>query len=113
MWHVAWGMSFLIGLIKNARRGIGIPKHPMFIADRLNVIYSRVGSARATRRSIARRYDTTHAVALSLLEITRDDGWEIGVMIFGQARTVEELFYGIPHHFEEHAARIRPRLNET
>ncbi len=112
MWHIAWGMRFILDLIKNARRGVGLPKPPMFIADRLNVIYSRLRSARATRRSIARRYDTTHAVALSLLEIIRDDEWEISVVVFGQAQTVEELFYGIPQHFEEHAARIRPRLDE-
>ena len=29
MWHTAWGMGFILDLIRNARRGIGLPKYAL------------------------------------------------------------------------------------
>lgn len=110
MWHITWGMAFMLTLIRNARRRIGLPKPPMMIADRLNVLYSRLRAARATRRSIARRYDRTHAAVLATLDTIRDDELEFSVTVFSEAHTIAELFAGIRHHLEEHAARVRPRL---
>ncbi len=112
MWHIAWGMRFILDLIKNSRHGIGLPNPPMFIADRLNAVYSWLRAIFATPHSILRRFDTTHAAVLKVLETVHENEWETSVKIFGKAQTVEALFYGIPHHFEEHAARIRPLLTE-
>jgi hypothetical protein len=110
LWHIAWGNRFMLDLIKNARRGIGLPKPPMVVADRLNALYTRLRTARATPSSIAARYDRVHHAALRQLDAIRDDEWERSVLVFGHRQTVAELFHGITHHFEEHANRIRPLL---
>lgn len=110
MWHICWGMRFMLDLIKNAHRGIGLPRPPMLFADRLNVLYTRLRARSATRRSIADRYDKTHQAVLDTLSSLRAEEWEILVRVFGQEQTIAYLFHGISHHFHEHAARIRPLL---
>ena len=111
MWHITWGMAFMLTLIRNARRRIGLPRPPMRIADRLNVLYSRLRAGRATHRSIAGRYDRTHTAVLAPIDTIRDEEWGISATVFGEAHTIAELFAGIPHHLEEHAARVRPWLD--
>ena len=110
MWHIAWGARFMLNLIKNARRGIGLPKPPMRIADRLNALYTRLRSLGATRSSIARRYDKTHRAVLAELDAIQEQDWSRVVSVFGEKQDLLYLLEGIPHHFEEHAARIRPLL---
>ena len=111
LWHIAWGAQFMLDLIKNARRGIGLPKPPMILADWLNALYTRLRAAFATRQSIAAKYDHVHTAVLRELDSVHDDEWDRAVSIFGKTQTVGDLFYGLAHHFEEHAARIRPVLN--
>lgn len=111
LWHIAWGAHFMLDLIKNARRGIGLPKPPMFIADRLNALYTKFRAALVGRDAIGPKYDRVHAAILKELDSIREDEWERSVKIFGKEQTISELFHGISHHFEEHAARIRPALS--
>jgi hypothetical protein len=111
MWHITWGMAFMLDLIRNARRRIGLPKPPMCIADRMNVLYSRLRATHATRHSIASRYDRIHAAVLATLDTIGDDEWEIRVRVFGEEYSIAELFSGIAHHLDEHTARIRPLIN--
>ena len=110
LWHIAWGAQFMLDLIRNARRGIGLPKPPMPVADRLNATYTRIRAAWATPRSIAAKYDRVHHAALRQLDSVGEDEWERTVSIFGQQQTLGDLFHGIAHHMDEHAARIRPLL---
>ena len=42
LWHIAWGARFMLDLIKNSRRGIGLPKPPMMVADWLNAYVVKV-----------------------------------------------------------------------
>jgi hypothetical protein len=111
LWHIAWGADFMLDLIKNARRGIGLPKPPMSVADALNALYTKFRAALVTRESIGPKYDRVHAAILKELDSIREDEWGRSVSIFGKEQTITELFHGISHHFEEHAARIRPALN--
>ncbi len=108
MWHIAWGTRFLLDLAKNARRGVGFPLAVGFVADRLNLIYTRLRANRATPQSIAAKYDDCHGKVLELLESVREEDWGRSVRVLGQPLTVEQLLRAIPHHFDEHAARIRP-----
>jgi hypothetical protein len=101
----------MLDLIKNARRGIGLPEPPMTLADRLNALYTRVRATFATRQSIGAKYDRVHTAVMRELDSVQDDEWKRTVSIFGKGQTVGDLFHGISHHFEEHAARIRPALN--
>jgi hypothetical protein len=110
LWHIAWGAHFMLDLIKNARRGIGLPKPPMVIADWLNALYTKSRAALVPRGAIGPKYDRVHAAILEELNSIREDEWERSVSIFGKEQTISELFHGISHHFEEHAARIRPAL---
>jgi len=110
LWHIAWGAQFMLDLIRNARRGIGLPKPPMPVADWLNATYTRIRASWATPRSIAAKYDRVHQAALRELDSMREDEWERTVSIFGQQQTLSGLFEGLSHHTHEHAARIRPLL---
>jgi hypothetical protein len=83
----------------------------MTIADRLNALYTRLRAALISRSRISARYDNVHRAVLDELDSIRDDEWERSVSIFGKRQTILELFLGIAHHFEEHAARIRPVIN--
>jgi hypothetical protein len=111
LWHIAWGAHFMLDLIKNARRGIGLPKPPMTLADPLNALYTKFRAALVPRDSIGPKYDRVHAAILKELGSIREDEWERSVSVFGERQTIAELFHGISLHFEEHAARIRPALD--
>jgi hypothetical protein len=108
MWHIAWGARLLLDLAKNARRGVGFPLAVGFVADRLNLIYTRLRAKGATPRSIAAKYDDCHNKALGMLASVQDEEWGKSVWVLGQQQTVEQLLRAIPHHSEEHADRIRP-----
>lgn len=110
MWHIAWGVQFMADLIRNARRGVGLPRPPKRLADQANVLYTRFRARRATAESIARRYDRTHEAVLGLLSRIQDDEWDKSVQIFGEVQSIRALFEGICHHFDEHSRRIRPLL---
>ncbi len=112
LWHITWGAQFMLQLIRNGRRGLGLPKPPALLADRLNALYSKIRSAFATRESIGRRYDRTHAAVLRELSTMHDDEWDKAVRVFGEQQTIDYLFRGLPHHLEEHAARIRPAFHK-
>jgi hypothetical protein len=111
LWHIAWGARFMLDLIKNARRGIGLPKPPMAIADQLNALYTKFRASLVPREAIGAKYDRVHAAILEELNSIQEDEWERSVSIFGKEQTISELFHGISHHFEEHATRIRPVLH--
>jgi hypothetical protein len=111
LWHIAWGAHFMLDLIKNARRGIGLPKPPMVIADALNAVYTKFRAAFVSREAIGPKYDRVHTKVMAELDSIREDEWGRSVSIFGKEQTISELFRGISHHFEEHAARIRPVLD--
>ncbi len=111
LWHIAWGMRFMLSLIRNARRGVGFPKLPSWILDPLNATYSRIRALRATPDSLARQYDAGHRAAMRLLEQIQEHEWKEQVNLFGEEHSLEYLFLGIAHHLEEHASRIRPAIS--
>lgn len=106
MWHLASGVGFMAGVVHRARRGKGF-NPPAFLVDRLNMLITRWGSRRATRRSITELYDTGHAKLIAALETIDDSEWGIGSRSFGVSRTVESLFHSIKEHFDEHQADIQ------
>jgi hypothetical protein len=109
MWHLAAGTGFTAGGIENARKGKGF-NPPQFLANPINVWSTRLGARRATRHSLADRYDAGHARLLAVLDTVREDEWQKGARFFGQYQTVEALFRSVAQHFDEHEIDIKKGL---
>ena len=68
---------------------------------------------KATRASIAQRYDTAHSNLLQLLETVRAGEWALPTAYpDGRALRMETVFHVPTEHFELHAAWIRQTLND-
>jgi hypothetical protein len=108
MWHIAWGLGFLVGAIRNARKGRGIPPLPMQLVDPLNALYARLAARASTPESILKRYNANHQAALAQLDAMTDSSWHSRVRVLGKTQDLQDLMHSPAHHFEEHSARIRP-----
>jgi hypothetical protein len=105
MWHLAWNVGFVSGSVERARRGRNFSP-PTWITDPLNAQMTRWGARRATKRSVAEKYDAGHVKVLAELDTIQDDEWDNGSRIFGRYRTVADHFHTVAEHFAEHSADI-------
>jgi hypothetical protein len=68
---------------------------------------------KATRASLAQRYDAAHANLLGLLERVEDGEWSLPTAYpDGRPLTIETVFRVPAEHFELHAAWIRQTLSK-
>ena len=111
IYHLAWAAGFVPSGVQSARKGRGF-NPPAFLADRVNVIATRLGARRATKSSIAAKYDAAHAKILAALGSVGDGDWQRGVKTFGEYLTVGDVFHSVARHFEENAADIRHALEQ-
>ncbi len=108
MWHVAWGAGYLPRAVDNCRTGRRGRLPPLF--NQLNILMTRLGSARATPESLARKFDESHEAVVAALNGVRDDEWQKGTQNYLGYTTVEDCFRNVIAHFREHAADIRKGL---
>lgn len=113
LWHITWGARFMLDLVRGGKRGLGLPRLPMRLVDPLNALYTRLRSRLATRHSLAKRYDSVHAAAIQQLGNASEDDLKRQITVFGEPYTTADLLLGVGHHFEEHAVRIRPLLDQS
>lgn len=102
-------------MVKRARRSKGMPK---FLATRLghwlNYKLAVWSARKATRESLAQRYDAAHANLLKLLASVRDDEWHRPTAYpDGRPLTMETVFHVPAEHLELHAAWIRQTFKNT
>ncbi len=64
-------------------------------------------SRKATRDSIAKKYEEGHQSLLSILETMSEEGWKKGTNYPREYRTVEQIAYRPVEHFKEHASHLR------
>jgi hypothetical protein len=67
-------------------------------------------SRKATRNSIAKKYEEGHQSLLRILETISEEGWKKGTNYPRQYRTVEQIAYRPVEHFKEHAGHLRSVL---
>jgi uncharacterized protein (TIGR03083 family) len=96
-------------MVKQARKGKEMPK---FLETRLghwlNYKLAVWSVRKATRESLAQRYDAAHANLLKLLAGARDDEWQRPTAYpDGRPLTMETVFHVPAEHLELHAAWIR------
>ena len=98
--------------MKSARSGKGF-NPPQFLINPLNELNTRFGAMRATRASIAARFDAGIDGLLGELDRVGDDEWQLSSRNFRLTRTVEDIFHSSREHVDEHAAEIRAGLGRS
>jgi hypothetical protein len=101
-------------MVKQARKGKPMPKLlDTRFGHWLNYQMAVRAGRKATRASIAQRYDAAHTNLLRLLESVRDGEWHLPTAYpDGRPLTMETVFHVPTEHFELHAAWIRQTLND-
>ncbi len=112
MWHLAWANGFIADGVKRCKTEKGFSP-PRGIADFANTWMTRIGSLRASKHSVAEKYDATHKAAIEALNDVQDDEWGKGAKIFGEYQTVESTLRSAAEHFTEHEADIMRGLGRS
>jgi hypothetical protein len=101
-------------MVKQARKGKSMPRLlDTRFGHWLNYQMAVRAARKATRASIAQRYDAAHSNLLQLLENVRESEWNLPTAYpDGRPLTMETVFHVPTEHFELHAAWIRQTLNE-
>jgi hypothetical protein len=101
-------------MVKQARKGKPMPKLlDTRFGHWMNYQMAVRAARKATRASIARRYDAAHANLVRLLENVRESEWDLPTAYpDGRPLTMETVFHIPTEHFELHAAWIRQTLND-
>jgi hypothetical protein len=101
-------------MLKQARKGKPMPKLlDTRFGHWMNYLMAVRAARRATRESLAQRYDAAHANLLGLLESVRDGEWSLPTAYpDGRPLTIETVFHVPAEHFELHAAWIRQTLEQ-
>jgi hypothetical protein len=101
-------------MVKQARKGKSMPKLlDTRFGHWMNYQMAVRAARKATRASIAQRYDAAHANLLRLLENVRESEWGLPTAYpDGRPLTIETVFHVPTEHFELHAAWIRQTLND-
>jgi hypothetical protein len=101
-------------MVKQARKGKSMPKLlDTRFGHWMNYQMAVRAARKATRASIAQRYDAAHSNLLQLLENVRESEWVLPTAYpDGRALTMETVFHVPTEHFELHAAWIRQTLND-
>jgi hypothetical protein len=115
LWHLAWGAGYFPRGVEECRKGKA-RNPPTWIMNPLNKLITRIGSRRATSKSVLEKYDANHARVLACLDGVQDDEWNKGVKplgAFGVYKTIESVFHSVLMHFREHEADIRQGLQRA
>jgi hypothetical protein len=111
MCHMAQAVGILPGGIHRALQGkqkSALAFIPTRIRSWVNgYILIPAISRKATRDSIAKKYEEGHQSLLSILETMSGEGWKKGTNYPRQYRTVEQIAYRPVEHFKEHASHLR------
>jgi len=101
-------------MVKQARKGKPMPAMlDTRFGHWMNYQMAVRAARKATRESLAQRYDAAHSNLLRLLEGVRDGEWSLPTAYpDGRALTIESVFYVPTEHFELHADWIRQTLND-
>jgi hypothetical protein len=101
-------------MVKQARKGKPMPSLlDTRFGHWMNYQMAVRAARKATRASIAQRYDTAHSNLLQLLENVRESEWDLPTAYpDGRPLTLETVFHVPTEHFELHAAWIRQSLND-
>jgi hypothetical protein len=101
-------------MVKQARKGKPMPRLlDTRFGHWLNYQMAVRAARKASRTSIAQRYDAAHANLLRLLENVREGEWDLPTAYpDGRPLTMETVFHVPTEHFELHAAWIRQTLND-
>jgi hypothetical protein len=114
LWHVTFALGFQMGMLRRARQGRNRLPVPIPLRDWVSERLVRLRGRRATRQSLARRYDAAHAAFLAVVDSIKDDEWQRGARFFGgEFRRVAELAQRPAEHFAEHEAAIRQALSKS
>lgn len=105
LYHIASGVGFTAGGVENAKKGKGF-NPPNFLANPINVLMTKRGAAKASPDSLRQTYAEGLSKTLSVLDSTREDQLQIGVKLFGQYTTIEQMFHGVKGHLDEHRADL-------
>lgn len=115
MFHITLALRFLpadIALMRSGRT----PPVPVWLFNRANEWYTRFAGKRQTRASLAVEYDKRHADVVALLDSVEPEGWTVTAQYpninpnLEGTRSMADMFHYISVHFQEHAADIRPAL---
>jgi len=101
-------------MIKQARKGKPMPRLlDTRFGHWMNYQMAVRAARKATRASVAQRYDAAHSNLLRLLENVRDGEWDLPTAYpDGRPLTMQTIFHVPSEHFELHAAWIRQTLND-
>jgi hypothetical protein len=111
IYHMAWAVGFMRGEVKSTMKGKGL-NPPNFIINPLNVFNTKFGAMRASRASIARKYDAATADLVAMIDTIGDGDWQRSATTFGVTQTVEHIFHVPAEHLAEHSADIRTVLTQ-
>lgn len=114
--HMTLAPRMLPADVRMIRKGWRIPKPPASLFNRLNVLLTRLGARKVTRKTAGEAYDAAHAVALEALDTIGEDEWDKGLdypgwdpLLSGHV-TLERLFRYLRMHFQCHAEQIRAAM---
>ena len=102
-------------MVKQARKQKGMPKFlESGLGHWLNYKMAVWGARKATRDSLAQRYDAAYEKLLKLLDGVRDDEWNLPTAYpDGRPLTMETVFHVPAEHFELHSAWIRQTVGHA
>lgn len=105
--HLTWAVEQLPREVESARRGKGMFNFPKRVADPLSYWITRWMARKATRESLAQRYNEAIAAVLETLGDVQESDWERGARFYGERfYTVAELFHTPADHLAQHTVGL-------
>lgn len=118
MYHIILALRFLPADVSVLRRGQSLSVPP-WLFNSLNKWFTRFMGSRQNRASLAAEYDKRHNEVIALMDTIEPHEWQlagdypdINRNLRGR-QTVANMFHYITVHFREHAADIRPALEQA
>ena len=116
MCHLVLGVEQAVPMmVKQARQGKPMPKWmDSRFGNWMNYKMAVWSARKATRASLAQRYDAAHEKLLRLLAGVRDQEWGLPTAYpDGRPLTMETVFHVPSEHFALHAAWVRQTIEAT
>ena len=97
--------------LANIRAGENFYHWPAWLFNLLQIVRTRFVAHRATRTSLAHKWDAAVVANLAALATVHDHEWQEGAYLYNEGYwTIERIFTQQPHQFAKHAATIRQIL---
>lgn len=116
-WHITMAVDNLPKDIRLIRKGMMFAP-PARLLNWLNIYYTRWGSRKATKVSVAERYDAAHARVIEVLDDLSAEELQmtgqypdINDNLPGGRHSIADMFQYLVVHFAEHEADIRAGLD--